>query len=104
MRASQIKASRNIPGISEVDTQALTKKLRVDGARKCCLRTLPLSDTDAAHAQAAWNPTRESALPVTGLGGGVVDVEAISGKPLGFEIAKVISVYAQLLNFNDTLE
>src|SRR5690606_38398389 len=30
-----------IPGISEVDTRALTKKLRVDGAMKCCLSTLP---------------------------------------------------------------
>ena len=29
-----------IPGISEVDTRALTKKLRVDGAMKCCLTTL----------------------------------------------------------------
>ena len=29
-----------IPGISEVDTRALTKKLRVDGALKCCLSTL----------------------------------------------------------------
>ena len=36
-----------IPGISEVDTRALTKKLRVDGAMKCCLSTLPISDADA---------------------------------------------------------
>jgi carbamoyl-phosphate synthase small subunit len=42
-----------IPGISEVDTRALTKKLRVDGAMKCCLSTLPLSDADAVqHARA----------------------------------------------------
>jgi len=36
-----------IPGISEVDTRALTKKLRIDGSMKCCLSTLPLSDADA---------------------------------------------------------
>jgi carbamoyl-phosphate synthase small subunit len=42
-----------IPGISEVDTRALTKKLRVDGAMKCCLSTKPLSDADAiARAKA----------------------------------------------------
>jgi carbamoyl-phosphate synthase small subunit len=33
-----------IPGISEVDTRALTKKLRVDGAMKCCLSTLPIAE------------------------------------------------------------
>lgn len=43
-----------IPGISEVDTRAITKKLRVDGAMKCCISTLPLTDADAiAHAR-AW--------------------------------------------------
>ncbi len=43
-----------IPGISEVDTRALTKKLRVDGAMKCCLSTLPLSDQDAVARARAW--------------------------------------------------
>ncbi|MDP2137723.1 MAG: glutamine-hydrolyzing carbamoyl-phosphate synthase small subunit [Candidatus Didemnitutus sp.] len=43
-----------IPGISEVDTRALTKKLRVDGAMKCCLSTLPLSDEDAVARARAW--------------------------------------------------
>jgi carbamoyl-phosphate synthase small subunit len=43
-----------IPGISEVDTRALTKKLRVDGAMKCCLSTLPLSDADAIARARAW--------------------------------------------------
>jgi carbamoyl-phosphate synthase small subunit len=38
-----------IPGISEIDTRALTKKLRVDGAMKCCLSTLPLSDEEAVR-------------------------------------------------------
>jgi carbamoyl-phosphate synthase small subunit len=37
----------NIPGISEVDTRALTKKLRVEGAMKCCLSSQPLSDAEA---------------------------------------------------------
>jgi carbamoyl-phosphate synthase small subunit len=36
----------NIPGISEVDTRALTKKLRVEGSMKCCLSSKPLSDAE----------------------------------------------------------
>jgi carbamoyl-phosphate synthase small subunit len=44
-----------IPGISEVDTRALTKKLRVDGAMKCCLSTLPLSDDEAIARARAWH-------------------------------------------------
>jgi len=43
-----------IPGISEVDTRALTKKLRVTGAMKCCLSTLPMSDADAVARARAW--------------------------------------------------
>ena len=43
-----------IPGISEVDTRALTKKLRVDGAMKCCLSTLPISDADAIAKAKGW--------------------------------------------------
>ena len=43
-----------IPGISEVDTRALTKKLRVDGAMKCCLSTLPISDEEAVRRAKAW--------------------------------------------------
>jgi carbamoyl-phosphate synthase small subunit len=43
-----------IPGISEVDTRALTKKLRVDGAMKCCLSTLPISDEDAVKRARVW--------------------------------------------------
>ena len=38
-----------IPGISEIDTRALTKKLRVDGSMKSCLSTLPLSDAEAVR-------------------------------------------------------
>src|SRR6185295_15298710 len=43
-----------IPGISEVDTRALTKKLRVDGAMKCCLSTLPISDAEAIKRAKSW--------------------------------------------------
>ncbi|HLP26256.1 MAG TPA: glutamine-hydrolyzing carbamoyl-phosphate synthase small subunit, partial [Acidobacteriota bacterium] len=43
-----------IPGISEVDTRALTKKLRVTGSMKCCLSTLPISDTDAVARARSW--------------------------------------------------
>jgi carbamoyl-phosphate synthase small subunit len=43
-----------IPGISEVDTRALTKKLRVDGAMKSCLSTLPLTDAEAITLARSW--------------------------------------------------
>ena len=43
-----------LPGISEVDTRALTKKLRVDGAMKCCLSTQPISDDDAIQRARSW--------------------------------------------------
>jgi carbamoyl-phosphate synthase small subunit len=43
-----------IPGISEVDTRALTKKLRVDGAMKCCLSTLPISEAEAVKRARDW--------------------------------------------------
>ncbi len=45
-------AANGIPGISEVDTRAMTKKLRVDGAMKSCLSTLPISDEDAVARRA----------------------------------------------------
>jgi len=43
-----------IPGISEIDTRALTKKLRVDGAMKCCLSTLPITDAEAVQRARGW--------------------------------------------------
>jgi len=43
-----------IPGISEVDTRALTKKLRVDGAMKACLSTLTISDEEAIRLARNW--------------------------------------------------
>ncbi|MFM8619111.1 MAG: glutamine-hydrolyzing carbamoyl-phosphate synthase small subunit [Opitutaceae bacterium] len=47
-------ARHGIPGISEIDTRALTKKLRVDGAMKCCLSTLPISDEEAVRLARSW--------------------------------------------------
>jgi len=43
-----------IPCVSEIDTRALTKKLRVDGAMKCCLSTLPISDAEAVKLAKEW--------------------------------------------------
>jgi carbamoyl-phosphate synthase small subunit len=48
-------AKHGVPGISDIDTRALTKKLRVDGAMKCCLSTLPISDEDAVANARAWS-------------------------------------------------
>jgi carbamoyl-phosphate synthase small subunit len=44
-----------IPGISEVDTRAITKRLRVEGAMKSCLSTLPISDDEAVRRARAWS-------------------------------------------------
>ena len=43
-----------IPGIGEIDTRALTKKLRITGAMKSCLSTLPLTDAEAVARARAW--------------------------------------------------
>lgn len=51
---SDYLAKHGIPGISEIDTRALTKKLRVDGAMKCCLSTRPISDEEAVRRARAW--------------------------------------------------
>jgi carbamoyl-phosphate synthase small subunit len=45
----------NIPGLQEVDTRAITKKLRVDGAMKACLSTEELSDAYAIARARAWD-------------------------------------------------
>jgi carbamoyl-phosphate synthase small subunit len=51
-RAAYIAAAGG-PGISEVDTRAITKRLRVEGAMKCCLSTAPITDAAAvARARA----------------------------------------------------
>ncbi len=44
----------SIPGLSEIDTRALTKKLRVDGAMKACLSTIALSDEEAVARARNW--------------------------------------------------
>ncbi|MDR2862255.1 MAG: glutamine-hydrolyzing carbamoyl-phosphate synthase small subunit, partial [Puniceicoccales bacterium] len=44
----------NLPGIEEVDTRAITKKLRVRGVMKACLSTENISDADAVERARAW--------------------------------------------------
>ncbi|MDR2845439.1 MAG: carbamoyl phosphate synthase small subunit, partial [Puniceicoccales bacterium] len=44
----------NLPGIEEVDTRAITKKLRVRGVMKACLSTEGLSDGEAVERARAW--------------------------------------------------
>lgn len=43
-----------IPGLEGVDTRAITKKLRVDGAMKCCLSTEDISDEEAVKRAQDW--------------------------------------------------
>jgi carbamoyl-phosphate synthase small subunit len=43
-----------IPGLQGVDTRAITKKLRVTGAMKCCLATADISDEDAVRRARDW--------------------------------------------------
>ena len=43
-----------IPGLQQVDTRAITKKLRVAGAMKSCLSTEALSDEEAVRRARAW--------------------------------------------------
>jgi carbamoyl-phosphate synthase small subunit len=43
-----------IPGIQEIDTRSLTKKLRVSGAMKACLSTLGISDEEAVGKARNW--------------------------------------------------
>jgi len=47
-------AQHGIPGISEVDTRALTKKLRVTGAMRSCLSTLPIPEAEAVAQARGW--------------------------------------------------
>ncbi len=46
--------AHGIPGLSGVDTRALTKKLRTGGVLKACLSTDGLSDEDALARARAW--------------------------------------------------
>lgn len=47
--------SHGIPGIQDIDTRALTKRLRVAGAMKACLSTENLTDEEAIERARAWN-------------------------------------------------
>ena len=44
----------NIPGISGVDTRAITKRIRVHGALKACLSTEDISDEEALKLARDW--------------------------------------------------
>lgn len=44
-----------IPGLEGVDTRALTKRLRVDGAMKACLSTMDISDEEAVAKAKGWS-------------------------------------------------
>ncbi|MDR0535439.1 MAG: glutamine-hydrolyzing carbamoyl-phosphate synthase small subunit [Puniceicoccales bacterium] len=44
----------NLPGIEDVDTRALTKKLRVHGAMKACLSTENISAEEAVRRAREW--------------------------------------------------
>src|SRR5262245_21846423 len=43
-----------IPGVEGIDTRALTKKLRVQGAMKALISTLPISDAEAVGRAKEW--------------------------------------------------
>ena len=47
-------ARQNIPGLSGVDTRAITKRLRVHGALKACLSTEGLADDEAVEKAKNW--------------------------------------------------
>lgn len=51
---AQYLAHNNIPGVSDIDTRALTKKLRVDGAMKSCISTENISDKEAVQRATEW--------------------------------------------------
>ena len=59
-------ARHSIPGISEIDTRALTKKLRVDGAMKCCLSTRPIADASDASSVIPAPPSSSSLMTLSG--------------------------------------
>ena len=44
----------HLPGLQEVDTRTITKKLRVTGAMKCCLSTADMTDGEAVRRARAW--------------------------------------------------
>jgi len=54
MSLNDYLTAHGIPGIQEVDTRSITKKLRVDGAMKACLSTEGISDEEAVARARAW--------------------------------------------------
>lgn len=46
--------ANDIPGLSGIDTRALTKRIRVHGALKACLSTEDLSDEEAVRRAREW--------------------------------------------------
>ncbi|MEX2382768.1 MAG: glutamine-hydrolyzing carbamoyl-phosphate synthase small subunit [Opitutales bacterium] len=46
--------AHNIPGLQEVDTRAITRKLRQHGVMKSCLSTLDISDEEAVRMARDW--------------------------------------------------
>lgn len=48
-------AEHGIPGISGIDTRALTKRIRVAGVLKACLSTEDISDEEAVARARAWS-------------------------------------------------
>lgn len=47
--------AHDIPGIQNIDTRAVTKKLRVTGAMKACLSTGPISEEEAVQRAQSWD-------------------------------------------------
>lgn len=55
MPLSDYLRDHQIPGITGVDTRAITKKIRVKGAMKACLSTEDISDEEAVKRAREWN-------------------------------------------------
>jgi carbamoyl-phosphate synthase small subunit len=51
---SEYLEKNGIPGIQDIDTRSLTKKLRVGGAMKAFISTKEISDTDAVKRAREW--------------------------------------------------
>jgi len=47
-------AKNEIPGVQKIDTRALTKRIRVNGAMKSCLSTENISDKEAVERARSW--------------------------------------------------
>lgn len=54
MSLDEYLKKNDVPGISGIDTRAITKKLRVGGALKACLSTEGISDKEAVELARGW--------------------------------------------------